>query len=109
VADLNQVVKYDWDKFLRDRINGVDPQVDLDGIERGGYKLVYQDNPSKSERMLAGSRRGGRNVWYSLGMRVSGEGLIGDVLWDGPSDRAKLAPGEKIVSVNGQAFSADAL
>ncbi len=109
VADLNQVVKYDWDKFLRDRIMGVDPKVDLDGIERGGYKLVYQDHPSKSERMLGSSRRGGLNVWYSLGIRVSGEGTISDVLWDGPSDRAKLAPGEKIVSVNGQTFSADSL
>jgi len=109
VADLNQVVKYDWDKFLRDRINGVNPQVDLDGIERGGYKLVYQDHPSKSERMLAASRRGGLNVWYSLGIRVTGEGVIGDVLWDGPADRAKIGPGEKIVSVNGQAFSGDAL
>jgi len=109
VQDLNQVVEYDWARFLSDRIRNVDPQVDLDGIERGGYKLVYQDQPSKGEKMLSGSRRGGLNVWYSLGLRLTGEGVIVDVLWDGPSDHAKLAPGEKLMAVNGQTYSPEAL
>lgn len=109
VADLNQVVKYDWATFLDQRIRQVNPRADLDGIERGGYKLVYQDHPSKSERALSSGRRGGLNVWYSLGLRVSGEGAIGDIRWDSPADRAKLAPGEKIVGVNGNAFSGDVL
>ncbi len=110
VADLNQVVKYDWDKFLRDRIMNINPRADLDGIEHGGYKLVYLDHPSKGERMLGATRRGtGLNVWYSLGMRVTGDGTIGDIRWNAVADKAQLAPGEKILIVNGQVFSADAL
>lgn len=112
VADLNKVVPYDWDGFLRKRIMDINPRADLDGIEHGGYKLVYLDHPSKSEVTLgaANSRRGGGlNVWYSLGMRVTGEGTIGDIRWNGPSDQAKLAPGEKILAINGTVFSADAL
>ena len=112
VADLNQVVKYDWATFLSDRIRSVNAHADLAGIEQGGYKLVYLDHPSKSERVLgaAGSRRGGGlNVWYSLGIRVSGEGVISDVRYGGPSDKAKLGPGMKLLVVNGEAFSADAL
>ena len=109
VADLNQVVKYDWDTWLRHRIMDINPRADLDGIEHGGYKLTMLDHPSKSERMLSTGRRGGINVWYSLGLRVNAEGTLGDIRYDGPADKAKLAPGEKILIVNGQVFSADAL
>jgi len=31
------------------------------------------------------------------------------VLWNGPADKARLAPGEKVLAVNGQIFSTDAL
>ena len=34
---------------------------------------------------------------------------IGDVLWNGPADKARLAPGEKIIAVDGQIFSNDVL
>jgi predicted metalloprotease with PDZ domain len=84
----------------------------LAGIERGGYKLVYTDKPNASERTMAangGARRGGLNVWYSIGIRVSAEGVISDVRWAGPADKAKLAPGQKIIAVNGKIFSAEAL
>ncbi|WP_263356015.1 M61 family metallopeptidase [Acidicapsa ligni] len=111
IKDLNEVTPYDWAKFLHERIDLINPRADLDGIERGGYRLVYHDKPSKSERTMAsaGGRRGGLNVWYSLGVRVSGEGMISDVRWNGPADKARLAPGYKIIAVNGNVFSGDAL
>ena len=112
IADLNQVVAYDWATFIHERIDNINPRADLAGIEQGGYKLVYKDTPSKSEKTLAsvGSRRGGGiDVWYSLGLRVNGEGQIADVRWSSPADDAKLAPGQKIYAVNGQTFSGDKL
>jgi predicted metalloprotease with PDZ domain len=112
VADLNQVTPYDWAKFIHDRIAGIDPRADLAGIEQGGYKLVYADKPSKGETTLStsGSRRGASiDVWYSIGIRVTADGTISDVRWDGPADKAKLSPGQKIFAVNGTVFSADAL
>jgi predicted metalloprotease with PDZ domain len=113
IADLNQVVKYDWATFLHERVDNLNPRADLAGIERGGYKLVYTDKPNASEKTMAanasGARRGGLNVWYSIGLRVSAEGVISDVRWAGPADKAKLAPGQKIIAVNGHIFSADAL
>jgi predicted metalloprotease with PDZ domain len=51
----------------------------------------------------------GLDCWYSLGLRVGSDGAISDVLWNGPADKARLAPGEKILAVNGQIFSSDAL
>jgi predicted metalloprotease with PDZ domain len=112
VANLNQVVRYDWATFIHERIDNINPHADLDGIERGGYKLVFTDKPSSSEHTMvaAGGRRAsGINVWYSLGLRLTAEGVISDVRWGGPADKANLAPGQKILAVNGTIFSADAL
>jgi predicted metalloprotease with PDZ domain len=112
IADLNEVVKYDWATFMHDRIDAINPHADLAGIEQGGYKLVYTDKPTKSSRTMAsagGRRGGGIDVWYSIGIRINGEGSIADVRWNGPADKARLAPGEKIIAVNGNVFSSDAL
>ncbi len=112
VADLNQVMPYDWAAFMHQRIDQINPRADLAGIEQSGYKLVYTDKPSDAEKTMAdngGRRNRGLNVWYSLGLRVSGEGVISDVLWNGPADKARLAPGMKLIGVNGNVYSNDAL
>ncbi len=49
------------------------------------------------------------DCWYSVGLRVGNDGAISDVRWGGAADKAQLAPGEKIIAVDGQIFSADAL
>jgi predicted metalloprotease with PDZ domain len=112
IKDLNEVVPYDWAKFLHERIDLVNPRADLAGIEQGGYRLVYHDKPTKSERTMAsagGPRRSGLNCWYSIGMRINAEGLISDVRVNGPADKARLAPGYKVLAVNGHIFSSDSL
>jgi predicted metalloprotease with PDZ domain len=112
IADLNQVVKNDWATFIHDRVDVINPRADVAGIEQGGYKLVYTDKPTKSAHTMAaagGRRGGGIDVWYSAGIRVMGDGTISDVRWNGPADKARLAPGEKIIAVNGNIFSGDAI
>lgn len=112
VEDLNAVVPYDWATFLHDRIDKINPRADVAGIDQGGYKLVYTDKPNASERMMAAagpSRRGGVNCWYSIGLRLAPDGSIFDVRWNGPADKAQLAPGYKILAVDGRMFSPDAL
>jgi predicted metalloprotease with PDZ domain len=112
VEDLNTVVPYDWAKFLHDRIDNIHPHADVAGIEQGGYKLVFQDKPTAAERALhkAGGRRAaGPDCWYSIGLRLDSAGIVSDVRWDGPGDKAKLAPGERILAVDGRVYSADAL
>ena len=107
IRDLNEVVKYDWAKFLHDRVDDITPHADLDGITRGGYKLAYLDHPSEAEVMLAGSRRGGAvDLWYSLGLRIAKDGTIADVRWGSPADLAKLAPGQKLIAISGRSVAA---
>ena len=113
VQDLSQVMPYDWATFLHDRIDKIHPRADLAGIEQGGYKLVYKDKPTASERMMAkvSTRRGGGgpDCWYSIGLRIAGDGNISDVRWNGPADKLHLAPGEKVIAVNGHIFSSDTM
>jgi predicted metalloprotease with PDZ domain len=108
IRDLNEVVKYDWTTFMHDRVDLINPHADLDGITRGGYKLTYQDHPSESAAYLI-TRRGPGPFWFSLGLTVNTDGTITDVRWGSPADKAKLAPGQRLLGVNSIVFSADSL
>jgi len=117
VRDLNQVLPYDWATFLSERLDKINLHIDLAGVERGGYKLVYRDERNGLESALSGKDVAyftgtddhGVNLWHSVGLIVSGDGNIADVRWNGPADKAKIVPGSKIIAVNGQAYSGDLL
>jgi len=109
-SDLNQVVKNDWAGFLNDRVNGINPHVNVEGIEQGGYKLVYTEKPSEYQRARMAGRGGSADVWFSLGIALDSDGsTISDVRVGGPADKAKFVPGEKIMAVNGKVYSKEAL
>jgi predicted metalloprotease with PDZ domain len=103
VAGLNGVVAHDWAKFLKDRLTSLSPEAPLGGITGGGYKLVYRDTPNTWVQM-EDAQSGTVGFWYSLGLRVASNGLVGDVLHDGLADRAGIGPGMKLVAVNGREF-----
>ncbi len=107
VQDLNQVAPYDWAGFFHDRIYSIAPHADLAGIERGGYKLVFTDQPTATETLVLTTRHGtpGVEAWYSVGVGLGAQGEVQAVRWNGPAAKAKLTPGDKILAVNGQAFS----
>jgi predicted metalloprotease with PDZ domain len=115
VQDLNTVAPYDWATFLREQIVKITPHADLAGIERGGYKLVYADKPNASVSMVQSALAGlpgatpTVDAWFSIGILVGTDGNIQDVRWNSPAAKAKLAPGNKIIAVNGQVFSGDRL
>ncbi|MGB9246110.1 MAG: hypothetical protein WCC03_22380 [Candidatus Acidiferrales bacterium] len=115
VQDLNAVAPYDWATFLREQIVKITPHADLAGIERGGYKLVYADKPNASVSAIQSaiaSFPGATptlDAWFSIGILVGNDGNIQDVRWNSPAAKAKLAPGYKIIAVNGQVFSGDRL
>jgi len=110
VNDLNQVVKNDWAGFLNDRVNAIQPRVNAEGIEQGGYKLVYTEKPSEYLKASMASRGSGRDVWFSLGIAFDNDGVtISDVRVGSAADKAKLIPGQKVMAVNGRVYSKDAL
>jgi predicted metalloprotease with PDZ domain len=116
VADLNELAPYDWAAFFHDRVDKLNPHVDLAGLERAGYKLAYADQPNPTQASLVGKDAGyftgtddrGIVASYSIGLLLDGDGAIADVRWQSAADKARLVPGSKILAVNGQAFSGDA-
>jgi len=107
VAALNAVAPHDWAGFLRERVEGKNEHAPLDGLARGGWKLVYTDKPGESAG--SASRGGGESFTYSLGMSLGKDNKITDVLWNGPAFKAGLAASMSLVAVNGISASADAL
>ncbi len=115
VAALNKVQPYDWAGFLRTWVDGTGKQVPLlSGIEAAGWKLVYTDKPSRYQNALENVGMGelegkGINQMFSVGLFLENSGKVVDVLWQGPAFKTGLAPGMKVLSIDGHAFSARAL
>ncbi|HET9819980.1 MAG TPA: M61 family peptidase [Rhodanobacteraceae bacterium] len=115
VAALNKIQPYDWADFLHNWVNGTGDEVPLlSGIEASGWKLVYTDRPSGYQKALENVGKGeleghGINAMFSVGLFLSTDGRVEDVLWHGPAFKAGLAPGMKLVAINGHAFSPQVL
>ena len=106
VAMLDAVQPHDWTTFLKTRLEGTGPGAPLDGIARGGYKLVYDEKPTDFIKTNETNNRG-VGLTYSLGLSIGREGRLSDVLWDGPAYKLGLTPGTQIVAVNNLAYSAE--
>ncbi|MBI1365160.1 MAG: peptidase M61 [Alphaproteobacteria bacterium] len=104
VDALNSVYPYDWAEFLRARLDGHGPGAPLDGIARGGYRLVYDATPS-DYYAANDKRRKQADFTFSIGLILDEEGGVKDVRWDGPAFRAGLTTAGKIVSVDGFAYN----
>jgi predicted metalloprotease with PDZ domain len=108
VETLNGIAPNDWAGFLRARLNGYSTKTPLEALEGSGWKLVYNEQPNESlanEEALA--RRA--DFTFTIGMIVSDDGTVVDVTHDGTAYDAGVAPGMKIVAVNGEQYSPDKL
>jgi predicted metalloprotease with PDZ domain len=107
VAALDKVLPYDWASFLHARVDQAGGEAPLDGLARGGWKLIYNDKPPES---LGGRRdAGSTDLSYSLGLSVGKDNKIGGVAWNSVAFKAGLAPGMTLVAVNGEAGGGEAL
>ncbi len=105
VATLNGVLPYDWATFLKTRLEGHGP-APLDGLARGGYRLVWKDKPNAFGK--AGESLYKRtDLTYSIGLSLNAGGNLTAVQWDGPAFKAGLVVGAQVVAVNGETYSAD--
>ena len=108
VATLNRVQPYDWRSYLHRRVYDVSASPPLEGINQGGYKLVFTSEPTK---WIKSAEKSGKNsdLTYSGGFVVGTDGKISSVLWDSPAFNAGLTVGSQITAVNGRDFDGDAL
>ena len=108
-AALNDVHEHDWAAFLRARLDAVGPDAaaPLDGIVRGGYRLVFVEEPDAAYKRVRADW--GRDFLHSLGFTLSGSNTITNVLWGSPAFEAGLTTGWEIVAVNDVSASAERL
>ena len=108
VAALNAIEPYDWATFFNERINQVAPKPPLDGVTRGGWRLVYTDQETPYFRS-AEMHRKSVDLTYSIGLVLARDGDITAVQWDGPAFKAGLTGNSKLIAVNGIAYEMDRL
>jgi predicted metalloprotease with PDZ domain len=108
VGALNEVTPYDWAQLLRERVKTVTRHAPLGGIQRGGWKLVYNEKPNAfvqaSEKAFKFS-----DFSYSLGFVVAEDGKLDDVEVGSPAYQAGIGPGMKLIAVNGRKWSPEVL
>jgi predicted metalloprotease with PDZ domain len=108
VADLNSVAPYDWRAFFTERLDSHAAHAPLDGIEHGGYKLVYGTEPTAYEKAVLSEMKQ-TDAWFSVGLMVRADGTIADVRMDSPAFQAGLGPSIKLVAINSHGYSEDVL
>ena len=108
VSALHSVLPYDWNAFLRTRVQTVRPDAPLAGILNAGYRLTYNDTPSDRWKLIETEHKT-INLRYALGAIFHEDGTVDDMTVGGPAQTAGLAPGYKAIAVNERAFSGPVL
>lgn len=104
VSTLNSLAPYDWARFLRDRLDETSAPTPDEAVENSGWKLIYTDQKNRMDENSDWLTRW-LTYTYSVGVLVSGDGYVGDVVHGSPAYKAGLGPGMRITSINGRAFS----
>jgi predicted metalloprotease with PDZ domain len=103
VAALNKVQPFDWAGFLRARVYDLATQTPKDGITRGGYGLVYNDDQPEWLKHQDSSR--GTSFATSLGFSVDKDNGLENVWWDSLAFKAGITPDMHPEAVNDQKFT----
>jgi predicted metalloprotease with PDZ domain len=104
VAALNAVQPNDWAAFLNERLRSTGEHAPLGGIENAGWKLVYDGVRSDFWKAVEADKKL-VDLTYSVGMKVNEDGIITDVRYGGPAQKAGIAPQVKLIAVNGRQFT----
>jgi len=111
VETLNAVYPHDWTTFLRSRLDAVGPdaRAPLDGIARGGYRLIYTDALTALEKKVQSGWA--TDFQYSLGFTLTGTTAyrISNVAWDSPIYAAGIGAGWDLIAVNDTAATPEVL
>ncbi len=108
VNALNAVAPFDWAGFLHTRVDTRNSSTLLDGIARGGWKLVYTDK--QSELSMASDTASRKNDFtYSLGFEVDKDNKLNAIKWGGPAFKAGLTDAMQLVAVNSRSFKPELL
>ena len=101
---LNDVAPYDWAKLLGERVSSTGSHAPLGGIERDGWKLVYNDQPNVFSKAIEKLFKSA-DFSYSLGFTLAEDGKFNDVIVGSPAYQSGIGPGMKLIAVNGRKWT----
>ena len=108
VRTLNQIQPYDWAALLHERVEKTNAKAPLEGLTRGGYRIIFTDAPTdwfKADE----KKRKFTDLSYSGGFTLGRDGEVVAVVWDSPAFNAGLTVGSKLIAVDGRALEIDQL
>jgi predicted metalloprotease with PDZ domain len=106
---LDAIAPYDWAGLLQARLHDHAAGAPLDGLARGGWKLVYTDQRGAYARSV-GKEREASDFSYSIGLSISTkDDGVREVMWDSPAFKAGLMTGMTVLAVNGIAYEPEVL
>ena len=108
VQALNEIAPYHWAALLRDRVGSTSTHAPLAGIEREGWKLVYNDQPNAFAKAVEKLFKVA-DFSYSLGFTADKDGKLDDVGVYSPAYQSGIGPGMKLIAVNGRKFAPEVL
>ena len=113
VTAMNEVAPYDWRAFFTARLKSHGPGAPLGGLENSGWKLVFTDVPNEYEHIDEVANQE-IELQFSLGLLLHGPGgedgdHVLDVIPGSPAANAGIAPGMRLVAVNGRKWNPDIL
>jgi len=107
IAALQSVETYDWDSFLRTRVEEVQPHAPLGGIVAGGWTLVQDDRSNPYLEAFAKVNKID-DFSYSFGFSAKEDGNVTDVVYGSPAFTAGMAPATKLLAIGGRKWKGDA-
>ncbi|MBI3823122.1 MAG: M61 family metallopeptidase [Planctomycetes bacterium] len=106
VKTLNSVVAHDWQAFLERRIAVAQDAAPLDGLTRGGWKVVYRDKAGDLFKARESDEKS-INTACSIGLLVNDDGKVSDVIPGKAADKAGVGPGMRVLGVNDRRFTTE--
>jgi predicted metalloprotease with PDZ domain len=105
IADLDAVVAHDWRAHWTSRLTATGDQAPLKGIEYAGWKLGFAAKPTDLQ-MTREEDEKEVDLMASIGLLLSLEGKVIDVVPGLAAHKAGIGPGMKLIAVNGRRWSA---
>ena len=104
---LHAVAPLDWNAFVTSRVDAINTQVPLSGLESSGWRLAYGDTANSFLTALEKNSEVD-DFSFSLGLSVKRDGTVADVVYGSPAFVAGMAPAMQILAIQGQRWTARA-
>jgi predicted metalloprotease with PDZ domain len=105
---LAAIAPHDWPGFFAARVDLPTKHAPLGGLEAAGWRLVYRETPSGFQKQAEQVSKS-LNLSFSLGVMLDESGRVLDAIPGAPAARAGVAPGTKLIAVNGRRFTTDVI